>query len=212
MNLLRLKYILNKAAIIGLMSIIYLCSCTSFTNRSISPIKQDSIEYGQMVEDQKVCRGKGTLLSKGTVNGKLSFYYTCTGEEVYIQFKDLLGRNTMMMILNPKSVEAWDILQNIRFSAETIYIRFPFFEIVSPQDLISIFWGYEPLFQLDNKIERESSIHITFSSNELTLDAVHIDMDSEKQSIDIKFDEREYGSSYPHLIKSIPSTIPRAQS
>jgi hypothetical protein len=117
----------------------------------------------------------------------------------------------MLMILTPNSVEVWDIIQNIRFSPESIYLRFPFFEFVTPKDLISIFWGYEPQFQLDNKIEKESSIHITFSSNELTLDAVHIDMGTDKQTIDITFDEREYGSSYPHLIKSIPPSIPQAQ-
>ncbi|MCH7762939.1 MAG: hypothetical protein IIB95_04270 [Candidatus Marinimicrobia bacterium] len=212
MNLLSLRHILNKITIIGSITIIFLNSCTSFTSRPVLPIKQNSIEYEKMVEDQKVCRGKGTLLSKGTVSGKLSFYFTCTGEEVYIHFKDLLGRKTMLMILKPNSVEAWDIIQNIRFSTESIYLRFPFFEFVTPQDLISIFWGYEPQFQIDNKIEKESSIHITFSSNELTLDALHITMDSEKQTIDIIFDEREYGSSYPHLIKSIPSSIPQAQS
>lgn len=212
MNLFSLRHIQNKIAIIGLITIISLDSCTSSISKPILSTKQNSIEYGQMVEDQKVCRGKGTLLSKGPVNGKLSFYFTCSGEEVYIHFKDLLGRKTMLMILKPNSVEAWDIIQNIRFSQESIYLRFPFFEFVTPKDLISIFWGYEPQFQMDNKIEKESSIHITFSSNELTLDAVHIDMDTEKQTIDITFDEREYGSSYPHLIKSIPSSIPQAQS
>jgi hypothetical protein len=36
-------------------------------------------------------------------------------------------------------------------------------------------------------------------------------MDNEKQSIEMTFDERDFGSAYPHLIKQIPESTPHAQ-
>ncbi|MFQ6678160.1 MAG: hypothetical protein ACE5D0_07525 [Fidelibacterota bacterium] len=186
--------------------------CRSVNPRPAVLQKENEKDYRQMVIDQKMCRGKGTLISKGSVNGKLSFYFTSTGEDVYIHFKDLLGRLTMVMILKPNSVEAWDTIQNIRFSQESIYIRFPFFEYITPKSLISIFWGYEPKFQFLNNMENKSAFQITFSRSDLTIDAVQIVMKTDAQIIDILFEEREYGSAYPQLIKPIPSSIPQAQS
>ena len=94
------------------------------------------IDVGQWIEEYNVCRGKGKLVSTGPVSGRLSFSYTCAGEDVFIHFKDMLGRKTMMMIVRPNSVEAWDMMHNIRFSTESIYLRFPFFEVIKPKDLI----------------------------------------------------------------------------
>jgi hypothetical protein len=121
----------------------------------------------------------------------------------------------MMMIVRPNSVEAWDIIQNVRFSTASIYIRFPFFEIIKPRDLISIFWGIEPVdlnkMNTNNSIS-DSNIDIRFSSNGSDLQTIYIVMDNEKQSIELTFDEREFGSAYPHLIKQIPESTPHAQS
>lgn len=212
MNYLRLKYYLNKTAVVGTLMMISYNSCTSVIQRPVVVPEENAVNYKQMIKDQQVCRGKGTLISKGSVNGKLSFYFTSTGEEVYIHFKDLLGRLTMVMILKQNSLEAWDIIQNIRFSQESIYIRFPFIEYITPQSLVSIFWGYEPQLQLANKIENESAVQITFSRSDFAIDAVHVVMEADAQIIDIIFNEREYGSAYPQLIKSIPTSILNAQS
>ena len=69
------------------------------------------IDVGQWIEKYNVCRGKGKLVSTGPVSGRLSFSYTCAGEDVFIHFKDMLGRKTMMMVVRPNSVEAWDPLK-----------------------------------------------------------------------------------------------------
>ena len=173
------------------------------------------IDVGQWIEEYNVCRGKGKLVSTGPVSGRLSFSYTCAGEDVFIHFKDMLGRKTMMMIVRPNSVEAWDMMHNIRFSTESIYLRFPFFEVIKPKDLVSIFWGIEPedLHKTQtNKPITESAIDISFSSEGQGLHTVYIKMDDEKQSIEMTFNEREFGSAYPHLIKQIPESTPHAQS
>lgn len=190
------------------MLILNNCATTEF---SIEP----KMDFGQWVEEYTVCRGKGKLISHGPVSGSLSFSYTCTGEDVFIHFKDMLGRKTMMLIIRPNSVEAWDIMQNVRFTTASVYLRFPFFEIIKPQDLVSIFWGVEPT-DLNNTHKNnpitDSTIDIRFSSNGSDLQTVFIVMDNEKQSIQITFDEREFGSAYPHLIKQIPESTPHAQS
>lgn len=173
------------------------------------------LDYGRIVEEYNVCRGKGTLISAGTIGGKLSFTYTCTGEDVFIHFKDMLGRRTMLMVVRPNSVEAWDMMKNIRFTTESIYLRFPFFEVIKPQDLVHIFWGIEPLeLNKARSIDKHtgSAIAIKFSGDGSALQTVFINMDERRQTIELTFDEREFGSSYPHLIKQIPESTPQAQS
>ena len=49
-------------------------------------------------EQYETCRGKGHLISKGNISGKLSFSFTCTGKNVFIHFKDMLGRRKMMLM------------------------------------------------------------------------------------------------------------------
>lgn len=205
----RIKHFQIKLIPIGLVSMFILNNCAS-TDQQITP----TINLGEWRGKYSVCRGKGTLVSAGPVRGRLTFSYTCSGEDVFIHFKDVLGRKTMMMIVRPNSVEAWDIMQNIRFSTESIYLRFPFFEVLKPMDLVSIFWGIVPdnLVKVDtNNPMTESAIDIRFSSDGLGLQAVYIMMDNEKQSIEMTFDEREFGSAYPHLIKQIPESTPHAQ-
>ncbi len=164
------------------------------------------------LEKYETCRGKGSLTSKGLVSGKLSFTFTCAGEDVFIHFKDMLGRKTMIMIIKENDVNVWDIFQNVRFSKESIFIRFPFFEVMKPSDLSSLFWGMEPLHLKEiNNIDSESSINIRFSSNDNGLQTVYIEM-KEDQSIELTFKVREYGSTYPHLIKQIPESTPYVQS
>jgi len=205
----RIKHFQINIFSFGLVSMLILNNCAS-TDQSIS----STIEMGQWVEKYTVCRGQGTLVSSGPVKGRLSFSYTCSGENIFIHFKDVLGRKTMMMIVRPNSVEAWDIIQNIRFSTESIYLRFPFFEVLKPRDLISIFWGIEPNNLPNtntNNSMTESKIDIRFSSDGTSLQAVYIKMINEKQSIEMTFEEREFGSAYPHLIKQIPESTPHAQ-
>jgi len=205
----RIKHFQINIFSFGLVSMLIFNNCAS-TDQSISP----TIDLGQWMDKYSVCRGKGTLISSGPVRGRLYFDYTCLGEDVFIHFKDVLGRKTMMMIVRPNSVEAWDIMQNIRFSTESIYLRFPFFEVLKPMDLISIFWGIEPNNLLNtntNNSMTESKIDIRFSSDGTSLQAVYIKMINEKQSIEMTFEEREFGSAYPHLIKQIPESTPHAQ-
>ncbi len=210
MTLSSIKLFQNKLVYSGCMLMFFLNNCTS-TQQYYSP----KIDVEQWVEEYNVCRGKGKLISTGRVNGRLSFTYTCVEKDVFIHFKDIIGRKTMLIILRQNSVEAWDMMQNIRFSTESIYLRFPFFEVLKPMDLISIFWGIEPegLHKSQpNKSMTESEIDIRFSSDGLDLQTVLINMDDKKQSIEMTFVERELGSAYPHLIKQIPESIPRAQS
>jgi len=80
MNYLRLKYYLNKTAVVGTLMMISYNSCTSVIQRPVVVPEENAVNYKQMIKDQQVCRGKGTLISKGSVNGKLSFYFTSTGK------------------------------------------------------------------------------------------------------------------------------------
>ncbi len=187
-------------------------SCVSFVGNNITQKNIFVNDYGELVEKHAVCRGNGALISKGSVSGKLSFHYTCAGDEVYIHFSDFLGRKTMMVILNSLSVEAWDIMQNVRFTSESILLHFPFFEFITPKDLVSIFWGIEPIIDLKKESDNPPNVNILFSSNKFTLDKILFSVKSEKQSIELSFKAREFGIAYPHLIKHIPTTVPPIKS
>ena len=47
----------------------------------------------------KFCRGKGYILSEGEMKGRLNFTFTSSRDTAYIQFKDLIGRKTIFLIL-----------------------------------------------------------------------------------------------------------------
>ncbi len=198
------KLILNNFIIIFFM-MFWGCGATKPSIQNLSTNQKWNEQY-------ETCRGKGHLISKGNISGKLSFSFTCTGKNVFIHFKDMLGRKTMVMIIEENDVNVWDIFQNMRYSKESIFMRFPFFEVMKPSDLSSVFWGNEPTHLKDiNNINSESSINIRFSSNENGIQTVYIEM-NKNQTIELTFEMREYGSTYPHLIKQIPESTPYIQS
>ena len=53
--------------------------------------------YEELKSEYKQCRGKGQLISKGELQGKLTFFFTVINDSTYIQFRDFLGRQTLYL-------------------------------------------------------------------------------------------------------------------
>ncbi|MEA1881291.1 MAG: hypothetical protein U9N31_02680 [Candidatus Marinimicrobia bacterium] len=176
---------------------------------------ESGIEYPNL-DDKKFCRGKGFILSEGEMDGRLNFTFTASRDTAYIQFKDLIGRKTLFLILGDKNIDAWDMLHNRRYDQASILISLPFFEMIQPHDMRTFLWGEIPkIFRDPEKIKSQSekiSGGIQFRSNQTEngplVEHVTFNMQAEKQTIKLVMMNREYDVQYPHLIIKIPESIP----
>lgn len=173
------------------------------------------------LSEKEYCRGKGYVTSKGNINGRLSLTFTSSRSSTYIEFRDLIGRRTLFLILRDNTIEAWDIRNNRKYDRESLIISFPFFELIKPNDLINFLWGELPItfketgdFLANNKINNGQ---IQFSSNQsengVLINSVTFDIEQEDERILLFIDNRDFDMQYPHLIKEIPqSVIPAKKS
>jgi len=169
------------------------------------------------LSDKKICRGKGYILSEGEMKGRLNFTFTTSRDTAFIEFKDLIGRKTLFLVLGNESIEAWDILRNRRYDEASILIFLPFFEIIRPNDLRTFLWGEIPkVFSDPEKIKNKSdqiSGGIQFKSNQTEygplIENVTFNMEAKKQKIVLVMINREYDVQYPHLMRKIPESVPK---
>ena len=171
--------------------------------------------YEELKSEYKQCRGKGQLISKGELQGKLTFYFTVRNDSTYIQFRDFLGRRTLYLQLLENEVYAWDILQDKWFLTTQIQSQYPFLIVLEPTDLTRYFWGIDPQlrrkeypkdFMFDHKSISISFQTKTDAAGPMVSKAMFQINDNQTQ-VEIEIEEREYGMSYPRLIRAIPPTI-----
>jgi hypothetical protein len=122
------------------------------------------------IDDKKFCRGKGYIISEGEMKGRLNFTFTSSRDTAFIQFKDLIGRKTLFLILSDKSIDAWDMLHNQRYDKASILLSLPFFEMIQPDDMRTFLWGEIPKIFSDPEIIKNQSEQISggiqFRSNQ----------------------------------------------
>ena len=164
------------------------------------------------------CRGKGYVVSRGNINGRLSFTFTSTKESTYIEFRDLIGRKTLFLTLSKNTINAWDIRNNRSYDQESLVISFPFFELIKPNDLINFLWGKMPKTFTDSDNILNNKINngqIQFSSqqteNGILINSVSFNFEEENEAIDLFVESRDFDLQYPHLIREIPESIIQAK-
>ena len=164
------------------------------------------------------CRGKGYVVSRGNINGRLSFTFTSSRESTYIEFRDLIGRKTLFLTLSKNTINAWDIRNNRSYDQESLVIAFPFFELIKPNDLINFLWGKMPktFAESDNILNNKiNNGQIQFSSqqteNGILINSVSFNFEEENETIDLFVESRDFDSQYPHLIREIPKSIIQAK-
>ena len=182
--------------------------------------KDEAFSYPDLSK-KTYCRGKGYVVSRGNINGRLSFTFTSSKQSTYIEFRDLIGRKTLFLTLSKNTINAWDIRNNRSYDQESLVISFPFFELIKPNDLINFLWGELPItfkkpgdFLNNNKINNGQ---IQFSSNQsengVLINSVTFEIEEEDERIVLFIDTRDFDMQYPHLIREIPqSVIPAKKS
>ena len=187
-------------------------SCST-TSKPIFETKPELV-YPDL-SDKKFCRGKGYILSEGEMKGRLNFTFTSSRDTAYIQFKDLIGRKTIFIILKNEDIDAWDMLNNRRYDKASILISLPFFEMIQPKELRTFLWGSIPsVFSEPDQIKSQSekvSGGIKFRSGQTAfgplIEHVSFNMKDEKYKIDMVMMNREFDVQYPHLIRNIPTSV-----
>jgi len=176
-------------------------------------IEPEHLAYEDVIIDEKYSRGQGYVISSGNLSGRLNFSFTSESDTTFVQFKDLFGRKTLFLILSGEKIEAWDILNKQRYDNTSILLTLPFLEMTTSSDLRKIFWGLIPP-AFSTEAFNDSAVfngRIQFNSTRTKIgplvSKVIFNMD-DMSKMELIITEREFGSQYPHLIKSIPESIP----
>ena len=188
-------------------------SCATAPKPIVKPVSE-SIVYPDLTAKQ-FCRGKGYIISEGEMNGRLNFTFTTSRDTAYVQFKDLIGRKALFLVLKNEDIAVWDMRNNRRYDQASILISLPFFEMITPPELRTFLWGGIPSsFSDPNLIKNQSdriSGGIQFRSSQTEygplVEHVSFKLSDEKQKIELVLMDREFDVQYPHLIRDIPATV-----
>ena len=161
------------------------------------------------------CRGNGYILSKGTFDGRLNFMFSSSRDTAYIQFRDIIGRKILFLVVSNNEIDAWDMRNNRRYNKESILLTLPMFELIEPSQVRTFLWGSIPsIFSDANNIKSESdAIHreIQFKSVQTQfgslVNIISFRMKDKNSQISLEVTEREFDAQYPHLIREIPNAI-----
>lgn len=187
--------------------------CVSTYNQTYEN-ETNSIIYPDL-SDKDYCRGSGYITSGVGIKGRLNFTFTSSRSKAYIEFKDLIGRKTLFLILDESEVKVWDILNNRRYNQSSILLALPFFEIINSKELITFLWGEIPSkFSDPSKIKSEKeniSGTIQFNTKQTTygqmVETLSFKVIEDNSKINLFMMNREFNVQYPHLIREIPSSV-----
>lgn len=165
-----------------------------------------------LIETYGTCRGKGRVQSTGNVKGNLDFEYTLSRDSLFILFRDYLGRRAIFIQVLPRGIASWNILEQRPLPLRQIAKDNPFMNLLTPDDLITIFWGIIPdvSYLSERKLSEAESVNLTFSTSEsivgrLIQSAV---ISTDHIQVELDFQSRELGQLNHTLARKIPGTIP----
>lgn len=170
--------------------------------------------YEEVRVTAEFCRGKGQIISSGTLSGRLNFSFTTSRDSSFIQFTDLIGRKTLFLVLADSTIEAWDMRHNRRYDKTSIFLTLPFLEMTSPLDLRSILWGEIPPSLVADAAKEGPSLNGRIqifsepSDYGPRVSRVTFYGDVGREQAELTITKREFGSQYPHMKRTIPDSIP----
>ena len=164
--------------------------------------------YGQV-------RGAGRMTVTGKRSGKFNFTFTSDSYDTFLQFRDMLGRKTLFMEIHDSSLSAWDMIQNEKYSETALVILFPFLEFLEPDGLTKVLWGIIP----DIDKDKDTKLEVESSNTKIYFESEHDRVGTLTRKItfshgissdnyEVIITQREFGTSYPHLVRGIPESIP----
>ena len=180
----------------------------------LAPTKP-SMTMEKLVSIYRQVRGAGRLTVTGKRSGKFNFTFTSDSHDTFLQFRDMLGRKTLFMEINNSSLSAWDMIQNEKYSEIALVVLFPFLEFLEADGLTKVLWGIVPDIDTDKnaKLEFESSnTNIYFESERDRVGSltrkITFTQGISSDNFEVIITQREFGTSYPHLVRVIPKSVP----
>ena len=180
----------------------------------LTPTKS-SMTIDKLVSIYGQVRGAGRLTVTGKRSGKFNFTFTSDSHDTFLQFRDMLGRKTLFMEIHDSSLSAWDMIQNEKYSETALVILFPFLEFLEADGLTKVLWGIIPDIDTDKnaKLEFESgNTNIYFESERDRVGSltrkITFTQGISSDNFEVIITQREFGTSYPHLVRVIPKSVP----
>jgi hypothetical protein len=136
--------------------------CCSGTNNHLKVISVDN----RLNDGQNSCSGRGVISSTGNFSGKLSFSFLVQNDSSFCQFQDFLGRKVLLLWLTPNSVEAWNLIENKKYSHANISEIIPVLSILDPLQIIKFIWGKE-ISQSDLNLSNLENVIIKIEEGDL---------------------------------------------
>jgi len=180
----------------------------------LTPTKS-SMTIDKLVSIYGQVRGAGRLTVTGKRSGKFNFTFTSDSYDSFLQFRDILGRKTLFMEIHDSSLSAWDMIQNEKYSEIALVVLFPFLEFLEADGLTKVLWGIVPDIDTDKnaKLEFESgNTNIYFESERDRVGSltrkITFTQGISSDNFEVIITQREFGTSYPHLVRVIPKSVP----
>ena len=174
-----------------------LFNCAS-TNKELTSYSSD------IISDQvKSCTGRGLISSVGNFSGNLTFTFMSQNDSSFCQFQDFLGRKVLLLWLTRDSMDAWNLIENKKYSHSSISEIIPVLSILNPNHLIKFLWG-EEIISNQMSVPRQEKIEIKLGKNDKNSTfvdkAIFID-NSNRQELSIIIKSRIFNQSYLDLKK-----------
>lgn len=172
-------------------------NCAS-TNKELTSYSSD------IISDQvKSCTGRGLISSVGNFSGNLTFTFMSQNDSSFCQFQDFLGRKVLLLWLTRDSMDAWNLIENKKYSHSSISEIIPVLSVLNPNHLIKFLWG-EELISKQMSVPRQEKIEIKLGKsnpNSSFVDkAIFID-NTNRQELSIKIESRIFNQNYLDLKK-----------
>ena len=179
------------------MFLLSLFNCAS-TNRELIG------HSGDITSDQiKSCTGRGSISSVGNLSGDLNFSFMSQNDSSFCQFQDFLGRKVLLLWLTQDSIDAWNLIENKKYSYSNISEIIPVLSVLNPDHLIKFLWG-EEIIPNQMSVPGRSNVEIKIVKNDensLFFDkAIFID-NLNRQELSIKINSRIFNQNYLDLKK-----------
>ena len=174
-----------------------LFNCAS-TNKEIINNSSDITSY-----QIKSCTGWGSISSIGSFSGNLTFSFISQNDSSFCQFQDFLGRKVLLLWLTQDSINAWNLIENKKYSNSSISEIIPILSVLNPKHLIKFLWG-EEFISNQISVPRQAKIQIKLDKSDQNSSFVDIATfidNSNRQQLSIKIDSRVFKQNYLDLKK-----------
>ena len=168
-------------------------------------ISEELINHsGNVITDQiKSCTGRGSISSVGSFSGNLTFNFMSQNDSSFCQFQDFLGRKVLLLWLTRDSIDAWNLIENKKYTHSSISEIIPVLSVLHPNHLIKFLWG-EEIISKQISVSSQEKIEIKLGKSDQNSSfvdkAIFID-GTNRQELSIKVESRIFNQNYLELKK-----------